>query len=228
MKLLSWLLRPARPSAVNLPPPPTELAPAPIPVASVGAPVVLSADQRFARCIPIILAKEAGYVDHPSDPGGATNRGITLAYARSKGRLFDNDGDGDVDKEDIKLITVGQATATYREWFWRDVAGDDLPAGLDLVMFDYAVNSGPGRPIRALQTVLGLEADGVFGPKTRAGLVRLPSPRTGAIITICAERLAFMKRARHRKTKELLWPTFGRGWQARVEEIQRAALAMAV
>ena len=212
--------------AVSVPLPAAQVPPAPIPVASIGALAVLSADRRFARCIPIILAKEGGYVDHPSDPGGATNRGITLAYARSKGRLFDNDGDGDVDKEDVKLITVGQATATYREWFWRDVAGDELPAGLDLVMFDYAVNSGPGRPIRALQTLLGLEADGVFGPKTRAGLARLPATGTWAIMSICAERLAFMKRARHRETKELLWPTFGRGWQARVEEIQRAALTM--
>jgi hypothetical protein len=123
--------------------------------------------------------------------------------------------------------TPGQASAAYRQWFWADIRGDDLPPGLDLVLFDYAVNSGPGRPIRALQGLLGVEADGVFGPRTLAGMLALPRPCIGAVMAISAERLAFMRRAVDRRTDELLWPSFGRGWQARVERIQRAALAMA-
>jgi lysozyme family protein len=189
----------------------------PIRVHVIGDPApMLTPDQRFARCLPIILKHEGGFVDHPRDPGGATNHGISLRYMRSQGRIWDLDGDGDVDRDDVLRVTVEKAGIAYRSWFWADVRADDLPAGLDLVLFDYAVNSGPARPIRALQRRLGVQADGVFGPATLAA-VRGINDHTGAVLGICAERLAFMKGLS-------TWDTFGRGWQRRVEDIQRQAL----
>ena len=176
------------------------------------------ADARFARCLPIILKHEGGFVDHPADPGGATNFGISLRYMRSKGSMWDLDGDGDVDRDDVLRVTVAKAGVAYRNWFWNDVRGDELPAGLDLAMFDYAVNSGSARPIRALQRHLRIQADGVFGPATMAAM--RASPNYGAAVrSICDERMTFLKGLK-------TWPTFGRGWERRVNDVRSSALVM--
>lgn len=178
-----------------------------------------SADERFARCVEIVLKHEAGFVDHPSDPGGATNHGISLRYARSKGSMWDLDGDGDVDKQDILLVTPEKAAIAYRSWFWADVRGDDLPAGLDLVTFDFAVNSGPGRATKALQAALGVQPDGVIGPATMRA-VREGGERVPFLITaVTNERLNFLRTLK-------TWPTFGRGWTRRVFDVQERAASM--
>jgi lysozyme family protein len=201
-----------------------------IPVAAFGdqgAPWDANADARFAECVAIVLKHEGGFVDHPADPGGATNHGISLRYARTRGRLFDLDGDGDVDRDDILLVAPDKAAMVYRDWFWRDVKGDDLPAGVDLAAFDYAVNSGPGRAIRSLQRAVGAAPDGFIGPAT-LGAVRLARPNARAVLdAICDERLAFLRVARNGKTGALLWPTFGRGWQRRVDDVRARARVMA-
>jgi lysozyme family protein len=172
---------------------------------------------KFDRCIEIVLKHEGGFVDHPADPGGATNFGISLRYARTRGSMFDMDGDGDVDKDDILLVTPEKAKVAYKDWFWRDVRGDELPSGVDLAMVDYAVNSGAGRAIRALQKVLGLQQDGVLGPQTMAA-VKLAEP-SSVVEGLCAERMAFLQGLS-------TWPTFGRGWSNRVDDIHAKALEM--
>lgn len=185
---------------------------------------VANDDARFARCVAIVLKHEGGFVDHPSDPGGATNYGISLRYARTRGSLFDLDGDGDVDKHDILLVKQDFAAAVYRQWFWADVQGDELPAGVDLCMFDYAVNSGASRPIRTAQNIVGTIVDGFIGPKTIAAINSYDPVRF--VHQMQEQRLAFLRSIRNPKTGALQWDTFGRGWGRRVEEIKQDALAM--
>lgn len=184
-----------------------------------------SADKRYDRCVTLVLRHEGGYVDHPSDPGGATNRGISLRYARTRGSMFDLDGDGDVDKNDILLVTEPFAKQVYRDWFWNDVRGDELRAGIDLVMFDFAVNSGAGRAIRFAQQCASdmlrrpLAVDGYMGPQTLAALREVD--RQDFINNYNDDRLSWLQTLG-------TWKSFGNGWSRRVIETTDAALQMAL
>lgn len=173
--------------------------------------------RRFEDCVALVLAHEGGFVDDPRDPGGATNYGISLRYARTQGSLLDMDGDGDVDKADIVLVTPEKAKMVYRNWFWRDVRAEELPAGVDMVMFDYAVNSGAGRAIKSLQKHLGIQVDGVLGPATMAA-IKAATPES-VILGVTRERIKFLSSLR-------TWETYKNGWSRRVNETCEAALAM--
>ena len=92
----------------------------------------------FEASLAAVLKHEGGYADHPSDPGGATNLGVTRAtLTRWRGRP--------VSKAEIRALTRAEAAKIYRALYWDEIAGDVLPAGLDFAVFDYCVNSGPGR-----------------------------------------------------------------------------------
>ncbi len=166
----------------------------------------------FDRCLTEVLKHEGGWANHPADPGGATMKGVTIGtFAQWKGRK--------VTKEELRAISDADLRAIYRRNYWDKVRADDLPAGLDLVAFDAAVNSGPARGARWLQIGLGITADGKVGPVTVAHAQA--ANVTAAIERATAARLAFL---RGLKT----WGTFGRGWQRRVDEVRAEALRMAV
>ncbi|MCU0909782.1 MAG: glycoside hydrolase family 108 protein [Rhodobacteraceae bacterium] len=167
---------------------------------------------RAAICIPRILKHEGGYVNHPSDPGGPTNKGITLATFR---RYISRNGT----VADLKALTTDQAVRVYKAQYWDAVRADELPAGLDYAVADYAVNSGPGRAVKALQRVLGVAVDGKIGPVTLSA-ARAVSV-AGAINALCDERMAFLRRLK-------TWPTFGKGWTRRVADVRADALRDAV
>lgn len=164
----------------------------------------------FPACLAITLAHEGGWADHPKDPGGATMKGITLATYRQY-----RPG---ATKAQLRAITDAEVQAIYRRGYWDAVRGDDLPAGLDLVAFDAAVNSGPSRGAKWLQMALGVTADGVIGPKTLAAAGRADPVWT--ISKACTLRLTFLRNLS-------TWPTFGKGWRRRVDDVQAKALAMA-
>ena len=106
-----------------------------------------------------VLASEGGYVNHPRDPGKATNMGITIATLRAwRGTKVTN--------EDVRNLTQAEALAIYKAQYWDTVRADLLPLGLDYLTFDYGVNSGPARAIKDLQRTVGADADGVIGQKT--------------------------------------------------------------
>ena len=109
------------------------------------------AENRFETCLAHVLRHEGGYVDHPSDPGGATNMGITrktLAHWRNVSPWTD------LPKLEVQKLTHGEAGLIYRALYWNACRAGDLPDGVDLAVFDFAVNSGPDRAVRTLQARL--------------------------------------------------------------------------
>jgi lysozyme family protein len=157
---------------------------------------------------PWVLAYEGGYVNHPDDPGGATMEGVTQRTYNADRRRR-----GLSTRPVIRLEPL-ERDAIYKIQYWDAIRGDDLPSGIDAAVYDYAVNSGPSRAARELQAVLGVTQDGVIGILTLEAAMRA-SPFV-VIKALCERRLAFMRRARHSKTKKLLWPTFSVGWTRRV------------
>lgn len=120
--------------------------------------------------------------------------------------------------QDVKRLTLGEAREIYKRYYWDAVNGDMLPLGLDLAVYDFAVNSGPSRAVRFLQKVVGTKVDGKMGPNTLHS-VSVGNPQLD-IAALCDNRLAFLKRLK-------TWPTFGRGWERRVNGIKSKALLMA-
>jgi lysozyme family protein len=158
-----------------------------------------------------LLLHEGGYTNHPADPGGPTNFGITIYDYRKYVKP-------NATATDVRAMRVEEAKAIYRAKYWDAQRCDELPAGVDYAVFDYGVNSGIGRSKKVLQRVVGVAADGIFGDETmKAVRTRLPSK---IIIDICDERLRFLKRLR-------TWPIFGKGWGRRVAEVKTVALALA-
>lgn len=172
----------------------------------------MNEQQRYKRCLPLILQWEGGFVDHAKDPGGATSHGITLATARAFD--LDKDGDGDVDKADVRALTQEDAAKVYHPGYWRRAFCDVLPAGVDLITFDASVNQGPGRAVRFLQEALGVKADGDVGPKTLAALAKADK-------LALVQRISDLRRAHYRSLST--FPTFGRGWLRRLNAITGAA-----
>lgn len=164
----------------------------------------------FDHCLRLVLAHEGRWADHPKDPGGATMKGVTLATYRKY-----RPG---ATKAQLRAISDADLAMIYRDGYWNKVKGDDLPAGLDLVAFDAAVNSGPGRGARWLQEALGVNPDGVIGPKTIAAAK--DAHKEAVIDRACSIRLNWLRTLPH-------WPTFGKGWSRRVEGVRADAKAMA-
>lgn len=175
-------------------------------------PLLLTEKSRFSRCLAETLVHEGGFVDHPRDPGGATNLGVTLATAQAA--KLDMDHDGDVDKADVRALTPQAVEPVYRERYWLKARCDVLPSGVDLMVFDVAVNSGPKRAVQFLQRCLGLADDGVFGPATLNAL------RVAEAVTLIRRYAA--ERERFLRSLET-FDTFGRGWMRRVREVTAKA-----
>lgn len=166
----------------------------------------------FSAALAALLVNEGGYVNHPRDPGGATNKGVTQTVYNDW-RVASG-----LPERSVKDISDAEIMAVYKHRYWDKVRGDELPAGVDYCVFDFAVNSGVSRAARYLQEAAGVEQDGQIGAKTLAA-VNAASP-TRLIDTICDARLTFLKRLS-------TFDTFGRGWSRRVEDVRAHAKAMA-
>jgi len=118
----------------------------------------------FNECLELVLKHEGGFVNHPKDPGGATNRGVTQkvydAYRKTRARPI----------QSVKFISEDETKAIYKFQYWDRVQGDFLPRGLDYAVFDFAVNSGVGRASKYLQACVGTKQDGVIGAMTIAAI----------------------------------------------------------
>ena len=164
----------------------------------------------FPRALELVLKHEGGYVDHPADPGGATNLGITI------GTLSDWLG-RKATKAEVKALTKQSVAPIYRKRYWDAVKGDDLPSGLDYAVFDFAVNSGVSRAANYLQAILRVPQDGKIGPVTVAA-AKAADP-TILIERLCANRMEFLRGLS-------TFPTFGKGWTSRVQGVIEHALLM--
>ena len=156
------------------------------------------------QVIAWIGMSEGGFIDHPKDPGGRTNKGITQstynAWLRSKGRAT----------KDVLNITKAEADLIVSEQYMDPVKFDGLPSGLDYAVADFSVNSGPARAAKELQQILGMtgaQVDGIIGDKTLAMIER--TDLESLIIGYNRARMAYLRRLG-------TWKTFGKGWTARV------------
>ena len=161
--------------------------------------------QNFSNVLPLVLAHEGGYVNHPKDPGGATNKGVTQKvyddYRRNRG----------LEPRSVRSITRAEIHDIYKFQYWDMVNADRLPAGLDYAVFDYAVNSGPNRAAKELQRLLRLnQVDGQIGEGTlRAVNDAANEDEVKLIADYCNRRMSFLRRLK-------TYSTFGRGWKRRV------------
>lgn|SRR3990167_1919257 len=158
-----------------------------------------------------LLGHEGNYTNHPSDPGGPTNWGITIHDYRK----YIKSG---ATAADVRAMSIDEAKGIYRLKYWDAMRCSELPAGVDYCVFDYGVNSGTGRAPKVLQRVLGVPVDGVVGDLTMRALAERDA--SAVIVAICDERLRFLQNLK-------TWPVFGRGWGRRVAEVRAAALRMA-
>lgn len=152
----------------------------------------------FDEAFPIVLKHEGGFVDHPSDPGGATNWGITVAVARQHGYTGH-----------MRDLPQSVAKEIYRRSYWLAVRADELHPAIRYPLFDAAVNSGVRQAVLWLQEAAGTRADGVIGPLTLGAANANPERTRNRMI---GARLAFLTRLR-------TWPTFGTGWARRIAAV---------
>lgn len=166
--------------------------------------------ENFDKCLKMLLSHEGGFVNHPKDPGGITNLGVTK-------KVYDEWTGRESTEQEMRDLTPEDVAPIYKKNYWDRVKGDSLPSGLDWACFDWAVNSGSGRPAKAVQRAVGATADGAIGPAT-LGLVMEKDPKF-IIEYVHDVRQDFYKSL---KTFE----TFGRGWTRRNKETLHQALEM--
>lgn len=162
------------------------------------------AASNFRNSLSLVLAHEGGYVNHPADPGGATNQGITQrvydAYRRYHGYKLQSVAD----------IKNSEVSDIYNKNYWRLVRGDSLPCGIDYAVFDFAVNSGVNRALKYLQRLVGVDPDGVIGLITLNAVETANRNNEEALISqYCANRMAFLRSLP-------TFSVFGKGWTRRV------------
>ena len=166
----------------------------------------------FFTSLAFVLNVEKGYSDHPSDPGGATNLGITQrTLGKWRGRS--------VTEDEIKNLSKDEASKIYHANYWTPTMCEELPAGVDTLVFDMAVNAGVSRSIKLLQQALGgLAVDGVIGPRTLAKAAA--ADRIDLCVEYTARRINFYGGLD-------TFDTFGLGWSRRAARALRAALIAA-
>lgn len=185
---------------------------------SKDAVIVITED--FRLCFAETLSHEGGFVNHPLDPGGMTNLGVTRkTWAAWTGRKV-----SEVSEAEMRALTPEKVVTVYHQNYWQAVRGDDLPRGVNMMVFDIAVNSGPSRAVRMLQKGINslrgrvkVSVDGRIGPKTIAAAASADSAEL--IKAIANSRLWFY-------FDLSTFKTFGKGWMARLVDVTYEAACM--
>jgi lysozyme family protein len=164
----------------------------------------------FDKCLAMLLEHEGGYVNNVNDRGGMTNLGVTR-------RVYEDWIDRPVTEQEMRDLTPDDVAPIYKKNYWDRVKGDQLPSGVDWCAFDWAVNSGSGRPAKAIQRAVGATQDGAIGNQT-LGLVAEKDPKF-IIDYVYTVRQAFYESLDDYKH-------FGRGWSRRNTETLHQAMEM--
>jgi lysozyme family protein len=164
----------------------------------------------WQKSFELMLKSEGGYVNNPADPGGMTNLGVTKA-------TWENWVGRESDEAEMRGLTPEKVEPLYKKKYWDAVRADDLPVGLDYLMFDFAVNAGPGRAIKLLQSAVGVTPDGGFGPLTLAAVQAIDP----------VELIEKFSQAKEDFYRSLgTFATFGKGWLNRVADVKVKANSM--
>jgi lysozyme family protein len=166
--------------------------------------------ENFDKALAAVLHHEGGFVNHPDDPGGMTNLGCTK-------RTWEEWVKHPVDEAAMRALTPRDVAPLYKKKYWDAVHGDDLPTGVDYLVFDFAINAGPGRAAKTLQQALGVTADGAIGPATFRAVDKADA----------AELVKEFSRVKEHFYKSLpAFDKFGKGWLRRVAEVGAVAETM--
>ena len=158
----------------------------------------------------MMLASEGGYVNHPSDPGGMTNLGVTK-------RVWEEWVGRESNEKEMRSLTSEMVEPLYKRKFWDACKCDELPSGIDYLVFDFAVNAGVGRSAKILQTAVGVTPDGGIGPVTLAAVNAIPESEL-------VEKFSQAKEDFYRSLNT--FETFGKGWLNRVAAVKIKATSM--
>ncbi len=165
---------------------------------------------RFPQCLAETLRWEGGWSNDPVDPGGATMKGVIQveynSYRQTRGLA----------RQTVRGISDAEVQDIYRHNYWVLMRCDSMPPGVDLLAFDFAVNSGTGQAVKSLQRVLKQPIDGHLGAVTM-----------GAVAQAAPEQLirAYMdERRRFLRNLKTFWH-FGQGWMSRCDGVEAAALS---
>ena len=167
--------------------------------------------ENFDKCLAMLLEHEGGYVNSKHDRGGMTNLGVTK-------RVYDEWIGRESTEQEMRDLTPDDVAPIYKKNYWDRVKGDQLPSGVDWCAFDWAVNSGSGRPAKAIQRAVGATQDGAIGNQTLA-LIAEKDPKF-IIDYVYTVRQAFYESLDDYKH-------FGRGWSRRNTETLHQAMKMA-
>ena len=164
----------------------------------------------WKKSFEMMLASEGGYVNHPSDPGGMTNLGVTK-------RVWEEWTGRESNEAEMRALTPELVEPLYKNRFWDACRCDEMPSGIDYLVFDFAVNAGPSRSAKILQTAVGVDADGVIGPVTLAAVNAQDSDWL-------IEQFSQAKEDFYRSLGT--FETFGKGWLNRIEQVKVKSTSM--
>jgi lysozyme family protein len=171
------------------------------------------AKDNYSACLAFTLQAEGGLSRDRKDPGNWT--GGKVGVGTFKGTKYGISA-ASFPHLDIANLTLDDVKPIYKTRYWDAVGGDSLPAGVDLAVWDYGVNSGPSRALREIQAIVGAKVDGRLGPET---ITRSATAGVKQIQMLCARRLSFMRSLK-------IWNINKNGWSARVAKVEAKGVAM--
>jgi lysozyme family protein len=167
-------------------------------------------NSNFKQALEHLVKSEGGYVDNPKDPGGRTNLGVTQ-------KVWESWVGRESNEKEMRALTKTDVEPLYKRKYWDACRCDDLPTGLDYLVFDFAVNAGVGRSAKTLQSCVGVSVDGQIGNQTIEATKKIAP--SDLIERFSEAKINFYKSL-------VTFSTFGKGWLNRVEEVKTTALKM--